>query len=107
VAAKHGVIGITTVAALETATSGVTSNAICPGWVLTPLVQKQIDDQNPGPRRPPPAPGAEVLGEKLVLLEFGAPQQMGAGVVFLCSDGAAQIRGVALPVGGWTANTLW
>jgi 3-hydroxybutyrate dehydrogenase len=105
VAAKHGVLGLTKVVALETATTGVTCNAICPGWVLTPLVQKQIDDIAVREGLGPEAARAKLLGEKQPSLEFATPGQIGALAVFLCSDAAAQIRGAAVPVdGGWTAQ---
>ena len=105
VAAKHGILGLTKVVALETATAGITCNAICPGWVLTPLVQKQIDDRAAGENISPEAARAELLGEKQPSLEFATPEQIGAAALFLCSQAAAQIRGIALPVdGGWTAQ---
>ena len=105
VAAKHGILGVTKVVALETATTGVTCNAICPGWVLTPLVQRQIDDLGTREKIAPQAAKAKLLGEKQPSGEFATPEQIGATAVFLCSDGAAQIRGIALPVdGGWTAQ---
>jgi len=105
VAAKHGVLGLTKVVALETATTGVTCNAICPGWVLTPLVQKQIDDLAARERLTPEDARMRLLGEKQPSQEFATPEQLGAVALFLCSDAAAQIRGVALPVdGGWTAQ---
>ena len=103
---KHGVLGLTKVVALETATTGITCNAICPGWVLTPLVQKQIDDLAAREKHlAVDARKRELLGEKQPSLEFATPEQIGALTVFLCSDAAAQIRGVALPVdGGWLAQ---
>ena len=105
VAAKHAVVGITKVVALETATTGITCNAICPGWVLTPLVQKQIDDLAAREKLTADAARARLLGEKQPSREFATPEQIGALAVFLCSDAAAQIRGVALPVdGGWVAQ---
>jgi 3-hydroxybutyrate dehydrogenase len=105
VAAKHGLIGLTKVVALETATTGVTCNAICPGWVLTSLVQKQIDDIAAREALSGEAARAKLLGEKQPSLEFVTPGQIGALAVFLCSDAAAEIRGAALPVdGGWTAQ---
>ena len=105
VAAKHGVLGLTKVVALETATTGITCNAICPGWVLTPLVQKQIDDLASRERIAMADAQARLLGEKQPSLAFATPEQIGALVVFLCSEQAAQMRGVALPVdGGWTAQ---
>jgi 3-hydroxybutyrate dehydrogenase len=105
VAAKHGILGLTKVVALETATSGVTCNAICPGWVLTPLVQKQIDDMAQRESLQPGAAKMKLVGDKQPSLEFATPEQIGAAAVFLCSDAAAQIRGIGLPVdGGWTAQ---
>jgi len=105
VAAKHGLLGMTKVVALETARSGITCNAICPGWVLTPLVQKQIDERAAKEGIPAERAKLELLAEKQPSLEFATPEQIGAAVVFLCSEAAAQIRGVALPVdGGWTAQ---
>jgi 3-hydroxybutyrate dehydrogenase len=105
VAAKHGLLGLTKVVALETATGGITCNAICPGWVLTPLVQKQIDERAAKEAIPVERARRELLAEKQPSLEFATPEQIGASVVFLCSEAAAQIRGAALPVdGGWTAQ---
>jgi 3-hydroxybutyrate dehydrogenase len=105
VAAKHGILGITKVVALETAETGVTCNAICPGWVLTPLVQKQIDDLAKRESLTPSAAKMKLLGEKQPSMEFVTPEEIGATAVFLCSDAAAQIRGIGLPVdGGWTAQ---
>lgn len=105
VAAKHAVVGLTKVVALETAMTGVTCNAICPGWVLTPLVQKQIDDLAVREHLAPDAARMRLLGEKQPSREFATPEQLGALAAFLCSDAAAQIRGAALPVdGGWTAQ---
>src|SRR5262249_47515830 len=105
VAAKHGVVGLTKVVALETARTGVTCNAICPGWVLTPLVQKQIDDLAAREGLAPDAARTRLLAEKQPSMEFATPEQLGAVVLFLCSEAAAQIRGVALPVdGAWTAQ---
>ncbi|HKU86798.1 MAG TPA: 3-hydroxybutyrate dehydrogenase [Casimicrobiaceae bacterium] len=105
VAAKHAVVGITKVVALETATTGITCNAICPGWVLTPLVQKQIDALAEREKLTADAARGRLLGEKQPSREFATPDQIGALAVFLCSDAAAQIRGVALPIdGGWLAQ---
>jgi len=105
VAAKHGVLGLTKVIALETAASGITCNAICPGWVLTPLVQKQIDDIAKHERISGEDAKRRLLEEKQPSGEFATPEQIGALVVFLCSDAASQIRGAALAVdGGWTAQ---
>jgi len=105
VASKHGVVGLTKVVALETATTGITCNAICPGWVLTPLVQKQIDALAEREKLSPDDAKIRLLGEKQPSLEFTTPEQLGALAVFLCSDAAAQLNGVSLPVdGGWTAR---
>jgi 3-hydroxybutyrate dehydrogenase len=105
VAAKHGVVGLTKVVALETAGSNITCNAICPGWVLTPLVQKQIDERAQREGIPVERAKMELLAEKQPSLEFATPEQIGALTVFLCSDAAAQINGAALPVdGGWLAR---
>lgn len=105
VAAKHGVVGLTKVIALETAKSGVTCNAICPGWVLTPLVQKQINDRAQRETIPVEQAKIELLAEKQPSQEFATVEQLGALSAFLCSDAAAQIRGATLPVdGGWLAQ---
>jgi 3-hydroxybutyrate dehydrogenase len=105
VASKHGVLGLTKVVALETATTGITCNAICPGWVLTPLVQKQIDDLAARQKLSVEKAREQLLGEKQPSRAFATPEQIGALVVFLCSDQAAQIRGAALPVdGAWAAQ---
>jgi 3-hydroxybutyrate dehydrogenase len=105
VAAKHGVLGVTKVVALETARTGITCNAICPGWVLTPLVQKQIEARATRENIPVDQAKTELLAEKQPSQEFATPDQIGALAVFLCSDQAAQIRGAALSVdGGWTAQ---
>jgi 3-hydroxybutyrate dehydrogenase len=105
VASKHGILGLTKVVALETATRGITCNAICPGWVLTPLVQKQIDDRAAREKISVEKARAELLGEKQPSLQFATPEEIGAAALFLCSQAAAQIRGIALPVdGGWTAQ---
>jgi 3-hydroxybutyrate dehydrogenase len=105
VAAKHGVLGLTKVVALETAASGITCNAICPGWVLTPLVQKQINALAVRDKISEEEAKGRLLLEKQPSGEFATPEQIGALAAFLCSEGAAQIRGAALPVdGGWTAQ---
>jgi 3-hydroxybutyrate dehydrogenase len=105
VAAKHGVIGLTKVAALETARTNITCNAICPGWVLTPLVQKQIEERASRENISVDQAKIDLLSEKQPSHEFASPEQIGDLTVFLCSDAAAQIRGAALPVdGGWTAQ---
>jgi 3-hydroxybutyrate dehydrogenase len=105
VAAKHGVIGLTKAIALETATTGVTCNAICPGWVLTPLVQQQIDVRAKREGLSNDQAKAALLAEKQPSGEFATPEQIGGVCVFLCSDAAAQIRGAAVPVdGAWLAQ---
>ena len=105
VASKHGVVGFTKGVALETATTGITCNAICPGWVLTPLVQKQIDALAAREKLDPEEARVKLLGEKQPSLDFATPEQLGALATFLCSDAAAQLNGAALPVdGGWLAR---
>jgi len=105
VAAKHGLIGLTKVVALETARSPITCNAISPGWVLTPMVQTQIDDMAARSGVSNEAAKAQLLAQKQPSLEFATPEQIGAAAVFLCSPAADQIRGVSLTVdGGWTAQ---
>jgi 3-hydroxybutyrate dehydrogenase len=105
VAAKHGLLGLTKVVALETAQSPITCNAICPGWVLTPLVRKQIDDIAARDTLSNEAAKAQLLAEKQPSLEFASPEQIGATAVFLCSSAADQIRGTSISVdGGWTAQ---
>ena len=105
VAAKHGIVGFTKVTALETAQTGITCNAICPGWVLTPLVQKQVDARakNEGVSNDDAKKG--LLSEKQPSGEFVTPEQLGALAAFLCSEGASQVRGAAWSMdGGWTAQ---
>jgi 3-hydroxybutyrate dehydrogenase len=105
VAAKHGLVGLTKVVALETAESGITCNAICPGWVLTPLVVKQVENRAKAEGTTFESAKAELLAEKQPSKEFVTPEQLGSLAVFLCSPAAAQIRGQALAVdGGWTAQ---
>ncbi len=105
VAAKHGLIGLTKVVALETATTGITCNAICPGWVLTPLVQKQIDALAAQEKISPDKAKMKLLGEKQPSLEFVTPEQLADLAVFLCSPAASQMRGAALVMdGGWTSQ---
>lgn len=105
VAAKHGVVGLTKVTALETATTGITCNAICPGWVLTPLVQKQIDAIAARDGLTDAQARHKLLEEKQPSLDFATPEQIGELAVFLASDAAAQIRGASISIdGGWTAR---
>jgi 3-hydroxybutyrate dehydrogenase len=105
VAAKHGLVGFTKVTALETAPTGITCNAICPGWVLTPLVQKQVDARAAQENISNDAAKKNLLAEKQPSGEFVAPEQLGALAVFMCSDAASQVRGVAWNMdGGWVAQ---
>ena len=104
VAAKHGIIGFTKTVALEVATIGITCNAICPGYVQTPLVEAQIADQMKAHKMDRETVIREVMLEKQPTKEFVTVEQIGAATVFLCSDAAAQINGTHLSVdGGWTA----
>ncbi len=105
VAAKHGIVGLTKVTALENATSGVTCNAICPGWVLTPLVQKQVDAKAQELKLSNEQATKLLLGEKEPSMAFTTPQELGELAVFLCSDAGNNVRGVAWNMdGGWTAQ---
>jgi 3-hydroxybutyrate dehydrogenase len=105
VAAKHGLVGLTKVVGLETAGSGVTCNAVCPGWVRTSLVEKQIDDIAAEKRISQQQATKELLEEKQPSLDFVSAAQLGGTVAFLCSPAADQITGTAISVdGGWTAQ---
>jgi 3-hydroxybutyrate dehydrogenase len=105
VAAKHAVVGLTKVTALETATTGITCNAICPGWVLTPLVQLQVDARMRERKVSEADAKSQLLGEKQPSGEFVTPEQIGEMAAFLCSPAADQVRGVAWAIdGGWTAQ---
>lgn len=105
VTSKHGLVGLTKVVALETAKTGVTCNAICPGWVLTPLVQKQIEARAKEQGIDVAKAKLDLVSEKQPSQEFVTPEQLGGYAVFLCSDAAAQLRGQALAMdGGWTAQ---
>ena len=105
VASKHGIVGLTKAVALETATTGITVNAICPGWVLTPLVQKQVDARAAAQGISNEEAKRSLLGEKQPSMEFVTPDQLGEMAVFLCSDAASNIRGAAFNVdGGWLAQ---
>ena len=105
VAAKHGLVGLTKVTALENATTGVTCNAICPGWVLTPLVQKQVDARAAAQGMSNDAATRQLLGEKEPSMQFTTPAELGALAVFLCSSAGNNVRGVAWNMdGGWAAQ---
>ena len=105
VAAKHGVLGLTKVAAIELANAGITANAICPGWVLTPLVEQQLSDRAAKNGTDIEREKRTLLAEKQPMAAFTAPEQIGALTVFLCSDAASTISGVPLSIdGGWTAQ---
>ncbi len=104
VAAKHGLVGLTKVIALETAQTGVTCNALCPGWVLTPLVQQQIDRRITAGDDPQQARD-DLLAEKQPSRQFVTPEQLGSLTLFLCSEAGEQVRGVAWNMdGGWVAQ---
>ncbi len=105
VAAKHGLVGLTKVVALETATTGITVNAICPGWVLTPLVQKQLDARVAAEGIDNAEATRRLLAEKQPSLQFTTPEELGELVLFLCSPAGNNVRGAAWAVdGGWTAQ---
>ena len=105
VTAKHGLVGLTKVIAIEAANSGVTCNAICPGWVLTPLVQHQIEARAKEQGVPVEKAKNDLLREKQPMLQFTTPEEIGALAVFLASDAAATVTGIALPIdGGWVAQ---
>ena len=105
VAAKHGIVGLTKVTALENATTGVTCNAICPGWVLTPLVQKQVDAKAAAMGLSNEEATKLLLGEKEPSMQFTTPEELGELAVFFCSVAANNVRGVAWNMdGGWVAQ---
>jgi 3-hydroxybutyrate dehydrogenase len=105
VAAKHGLVGLTKVTALENALTGITCNAICPGWVLTPLVQKQVDARVEREGISNDDAKQALVSEKQPSGEFVTPEQLGALAVFLCGQDASEIRGVAWNMdGGWAAQ---
>jgi 3-hydroxybutyrate dehydrogenase len=105
VAAKHGLVGFTKTVALENATTGVTCNAICPGWVLTPLVQKQVDARAAAGKISNEEATKQLLGEKEPSMQFTSPEDLGELAVFFCSDAAKNVRGVAWNMdGGWVAQ---
>jgi 3-hydroxybutyrate dehydrogenase len=105
VAAKHGIVGLTKVTALENAKTGITCNAICPGWVLTPLVQKQVEARAQRDGVSDEVAKNALVSEKQPSGGFVAPEQIGALAVFLCGADASEVRGVAWNMdGGWTAQ---
>ena len=105
VAAKHGVLGLTKVAAIELAGSGITANAICPGWVLTPMVERQLAARAERDGTSLDEAKRRLLAEKQPMGRFTTPEQIGALAVFLCSEAAATITGAPLPIdGGWVAQ---
>jgi 3-hydroxybutyrate dehydrogenase len=105
VASKHAIVGFTKVVALENATTGVTCNAICPGWVLTPLVQKQVDAIAAKEGLSNDAATQRLLSEKEPSMQFTTPEELGELAVFFCSDAAKNVRGVAWNMdGGWAAQ---
>ena len=104
VAAKHGVVGLTKVTALETAEEAITCNAICPGYVLTPLVEAQIPDTMKQYNMDRETAIREVMLTRQPSREFATVEQLGGTAIFLCSDAAAQITGTTVSVdGAWTA----
>src|SRR5881394_1965046 len=105
VAAKHGIVGLTKVVAIEAANDGITCNAICPGWVLTPLVQQQIDARAKTEGKTVQKANNELLAEKQPMLKFSTPENVGALAVFLAGDAAETITGSAYSIdGGWVAE---
>jgi 3-hydroxybutyrate dehydrogenase len=105
VAAKHGVVGMTKVAAIELANSGITANAICPGWVKTPLVQRQLEARAAAEGISVEQAAQAFLAEKQPMLRFSTPEGIGALAVFLCSDAAGTITGAPLSIdGGWVSQ---
>ena len=105
VTAKHGLVGMTKVVAIEAANSGVTCNAICPGWVLTALVQKQIEARAAAQGIPYQQAHDDLLREKQPMLQYTTPEKIGGLTVFLCSDAASTMTGAALSIdGGWVAQ---
>ncbi len=105
VAAKHGVVGLTKVTALENAEHGITANAICPGWVDTPLLQKQIQAHADANGLPYDEAKRSIVTTKQPVPEMADPRMIGEFIMYLSSDHASAISGAALPIdGGWTAQ---
>ncbi len=105
VASKHGLVGFTKTLALETAATGITANAICPGWVLTPLVQKQVEARAAKDQTDLEEAKRRLLADKQPSMQFTTPEQLGELALFLCSAAADNIRGAAINVdGGWLAQ---
>src|SRR5256714_7696275 len=105
VSAKHGLVGLTKVAAIENANHGITCNAICPGWVLTPLVQQQIEARARAQGIPVEQAREDLVREKQPMLDYTTPEKIGALVVFLCGEAASTITGAALSIDGrWVAH---
>jgi 3-hydroxybutyrate dehydrogenase len=105
VSAKHGLVGLTKVTAIETANQGITCNAICPGWVLTPLVEQQIAARAGAQGIAVEQARRDLVQEKQPMLAYTTPEKIGALVVFLCGEAAATITGAALSIdGGWIAQ---
>jgi 3-hydroxybutyrate dehydrogenase len=105
VAAKHGLLGLTKVTALETARTNITCNALCPGWVHTPLVQRQVEARAAHDGISDDAAREALLLEKQPSGAFVTTEQLGATAVFLCSEAASQVRGAAWNIdGGWAAQ---
>jgi 3-hydroxybutyrate dehydrogenase len=105
VAAKHGIVGLTKVAAIEVANDGVTVTAICPGWVLTPLVEKQLADRAEKEGSTVEKVTHAFVSEKQPMAQFSTPEEIGGLAVFLCSDHAKTITGTAISIdGGWVAE---
>ncbi len=105
VAAKHGVLGATKVAALELANDAITVNAICPGWVLTPLVERQLEERAAAAGTELAAESDAMLAEKQPMRQFTSPEAIGALAVYLCSDAARTVTGTPISIdGGWVAQ---
>jgi 3-hydroxybutyrate dehydrogenase len=105
VAAKHGIVGLTKVVAIETANDGITCNAICPGWVLTPLVQAQIEARAKAQGKSVEQAKNELIAEKQPMLKYTTPENIGALAVFLAGDAAETITGSSYSIdGGWIAQ---